>query len=112
MSGGWPVVVLASLLLGFVSLRISRICERLFGGYEIGTCLVFTGLFAVTVTTAPNFLFFVGAMWTSLIVMSAVFFLGRETGWIVPARAVAVSSPRYGEITHRPGEFPGSAGLS
>src|SRR5439155_11497282 len=63
---------------------ISRACERYFGGYAIGTCLIFTSLFGTAVDDAPNFLFFVGTVWTSVLMVLALFFIGRLTGWLVP----------------------------
>ncbi len=78
---------------------ISRVCERLFGGYEIGTCLIFTSLFAKAVNSPPNFLFFVGTVLTSLVIMFALFFLGRVTGWILPASTVIPISEKEAALT-------------
>ncbi|MBI4525315.1 MAG: hypothetical protein HY695_16050 [Deltaproteobacteria bacterium] len=107
LSGGWAAVVPASLLLGYLSILISRTSERLFGGYQIGTCLVFTSLFATTFNTAPNFLFLLGTVWTSLLVALAVFFAGRMTGWIVPARAAIRGRAPRARLVKRPlARFP------
>jgi len=92
LSGGWPVVILASLLFGFLIMVISHTCERFFGGYEIGTCLIFTSLFAEVVNGPPNFLFFIGTVLSSLLVMTVLFFLGKATGWIQPANHMIASS--------------------
>lgn len=101
LSGGWPIVTLASLLLGFLSMVISRVCEWLFGGYEIGTCLVYASLFTQAFITPPNFLFFVGTVWSSLIVMFAAFFVAKLSGWIVPAQAsVRATLPEATVIGH------------
>ena len=85
LSWGWSGVLIACVILGFLAMFISRICEQMFGGYEIGTCLIFTSLFAPTFNMAPNFLFFAGITWTSAIVMIAVFYIAQALGWIVAA---------------------------
>ena len=74
----------ASIILGFLSITINRACERYFGGYAIGTCLIFTSLFSTTLNTAPNFLFFIGTIWTSFLMVFFLFFTGRLLGWSVP----------------------------
>jgi hypothetical protein len=45
MSGGWIGVALTGFILGFVFSELSMLCERLFGGYFWGSCVVYTGLF-------------------------------------------------------------------
>jgi hypothetical protein len=85
LSGGLFGVFVSSLIFGVLAMLLSRMCETLFGGYEIGTCFVFTGLFATTINVPPSFMFFVGAVWTSIIVVLSLFALGRLMGWIVPA---------------------------
>ena len=110
LSGDWPVVILASLLFGFLIMVISHTCERLFGGYEIGTCLIFTGLFADAVNSPPNFLFFVGTILSSLLVMIVMFFLGKATGWILPtdnSMAPAVSHAEDLRMVTLAGEHAG-----
>jgi hypothetical protein len=108
LSGGWPVVIFASVLMGFISMLISRTCERLFGGYEIGTCLIFTSLFADGLYLAPNFLFFVGIVSSSVFVMFALFFVGRSVGWIVPTSA-SLSTPSAQENGFTSEHLPGEA---
>jgi hypothetical protein len=91
-----------------MSISISRACERFFGGYEIGTCLIFTSLFANGFYSMPNFLFFVGIVSSSLVVMFALFSLGRMIGWIVPKSAsLAASSPQENGLT--PERLPNEA---
>lgn len=85
LSGGALAIVLACLIFGMVTMLISKTCERLFGGYDIGTCLVYTSLFAFWLNSGPNFLFFVGVIWGSLASLFAIFLVGRFMGWIVPA---------------------------
>ncbi|MBI2361074.1 MAG: hypothetical protein HYV04_19580, partial [Deltaproteobacteria bacterium] len=86
LSGGWLAMALASLGYGVVAVFVSRACERLFGGYDIGTCFIYVGLFTFWINSGPNFLFFVGAIWTSFVTMFGLFVAGRGAGWIVPAR--------------------------
>jgi hypothetical protein len=45
MSGGWLGIVITGFILGFLFSQLSMLCERLFGGYFWGSCVVFTGLF-------------------------------------------------------------------
>jgi hypothetical protein len=85
LSGGSLGVIVSCLILGILAMLLSRMCETLFGGYEIGTCLIFTGLFASAINLPSNFLFFVGTVWTSIITALSLFALGRLMGWIVPA---------------------------
>lgn len=83
LSGDWMGVAVASLLLGSLLMVISRAAEQLFGGYELGTCLIFTSLFGDIVQGSPNFLFLVGSVGSGLAVMCSFFFLGRATGCIL-----------------------------
>jgi len=85
LSGGSLGVIISCLIFGILTMLLSRMCETLFGGYEIGTCLIFTGLFASAINLPPAFIFFVGTIWTSLILTLTLFTLGRQMGWIVPA---------------------------
>jgi len=85
LSGGSLGVFISCLLFGILTMLLSRLCETLFGGYEIGTCLIFTGLFASAINLPSAFVFFVGTVWTALILALALFAFGRMLGWIVPA---------------------------
>ncbi len=87
MSGGWGGVIPACLILGFLCMKINRLCERFFGGYDIGTGLVYMSLFGREFNMPSNFLFFLGAIWTSLMTAAILFILGRLGGFIVPARS-------------------------
>lgn len=86
LSGGGPAVVLACILLGMLIMFISHLCEQLFGGYDIGTCLIYTSLFGVAFNAPTNFLYFVGTIGTSIVTMFGLFNFGRIMGWIVPTR--------------------------
>jgi hypothetical protein len=104
LSGGWMVVISGSLLFGALLMIISRTAERLFGGYELGTCLIFTSIFGEIVQSAPNFLFLVGSVGLGLVVMFGLFVLGRVTGWIAPVNEVIARPAKL------PRHIPESAG--
>jgi len=87
LSWGWQGVLTASLIFGLIIACVSQLAERFFGGYEMGTCLMFTSLFGSVIRNPPDFVFFVGSTWSSFLVMIAVFMVGKATGWIVPVTA-------------------------
>jgi hypothetical protein len=105
LSGGSLGVFISCFIFGILTMVLSRMCESLFGGYEIGTCLIFTGLFASAINLPPAFIFFVGTVWTSIILALALFALGRMLGWIVPA---GQELPQAKRRTH-PLSFVGSS---
>jgi hypothetical protein len=109
LSAGTVGIVLFSLFFGMLSTLVNRTCERLFGGYDIGTCLIYTSLFSFWFNTAPNFLFFVGATFTSLLVVFGLFAVGRLMGWIVPARPLHQMPAGHTALAGRPAISPGSA---
>jgi hypothetical protein len=84
LSGGAVAIALASLLFGALIIVFSRSCERMYGGYNIGTCLIYTGLFATITAQPPNFEYLFGSIAMSAFLMFALFAIGRATGWIVP----------------------------
>jgi hypothetical protein len=88
MSGGWPAIIVAGLFLGVLMMLIGRLCERLFGGYEIGTCLIYTGLFAWPLHFAQNFEFFVGGILTGFPIVLGLFYAGQVMGWIQPSPSI------------------------
>ena len=89
LSWGAGGVILACLFFGALAMLFSRICERLFGGYEIGTCLIYTSFFSTIVNQPPNFEFYVGGMAIAVVLIFGIFALGRAAGWIVPANKLA-----------------------
>jgi hypothetical protein len=101
LSFGWLAVIPACLLFGFAMMSLNHLGEQLFGGYEIGTCFIYTALFGEIVKAPPNFLFFVGSTWSSFLVMIGLFIVGRATGWIVPVVAeerASLTRIRFNEI--------------
>lgn len=88
LSGGEFGIILSCLIFGMLVMLISRTCEWLFGGYEIGTCLIYTSLFGATLHVPQNFEFFIGAAWTSTILMFALFTIGKAMGWVVSSAEI------------------------
>ncbi|MFL6212865.1 MAG: hypothetical protein ACJ74J_03125 [Blastocatellia bacterium] len=89
LSGGEGAIILGCLLLGMLMILLSRTCEWLFGGYDIGTCIIYMGFLGVTIAQPSNFEYFFAAIGMSVFLMFAIFALGRTTGWIVPASKLA-----------------------
>jgi len=69
LAGGWIGVLLSCLALGGVASVASRWAERWFGGYEVGSQLVFTGLFARVLFVA-SFEFLFNALFWSFVLMA------------------------------------------
>lgn len=84
LSFGGFGVWLFCFAMGLASAFAMQECERLFGGYLWGTCLMYTGLFQIF--WRGNCLeFMVNTVFWSFVLMYLLFYLGRQTGWIVPA---------------------------
>ena len=62
----------------------SRLAERWFGGYLLGSGLVYTALFKVF-WLSNAFEFFFNTVFWSFMVMGALFVAGRMTGYLVRA---------------------------
>lgn len=71
LAGGWIGVLLSCLALGGVASVASRWAEHWFGGYEIGSQLVFTGLFARVLFVA-SFEFLFNALFWSFVLMGVL----------------------------------------
>jgi hypothetical protein len=89
LSWGVGGVFLGSLVFGAMAILAGRACEHLFGGYGIGTCLIYTSLFSTIVTQPPNLEYLFAAVAMSTFLTFALFVLGRATGWIVLASKVS-----------------------
>lgn len=87
---GWGVV-LAGLVYGFVAVWISRKAEEWFGGYFLGSGVIFTGMFSV-MWRGNSFEFITNSVVWSFVMMYGLFWLGRRTGLILPT-AAAESAP-------------------
>jgi len=73
LAGGWIGVLLSCLALGGVASIASRWAEYWFGGYEVGSQLIFTGLFARVLFVA-SFEFLFNALFWSFVLMSLIAF--------------------------------------
>jgi hypothetical protein len=85
LSWGAPAVFLGFIVYGMLAALASRLAEQWFGGYLMGSGLVYTSLFReFWMSNAVEF-FFNTVLW-SFILMGALFVAGRVTGILVPAR--------------------------
>lgn len=82
LSGGPLGVFLGLLLYGVMASWASRLAERWFGGYLLGSGLVYTALFKVF-WLSNAFEFFFNIVFWSFMVMGALFVGGRMTGFLV-----------------------------
>lgn len=82
LSWGGPAVFLGFLLYGLMASWASRLAERWFGGYVLGSGLVYTALFRVF-WMSNAFEFFFNTVFWSFIVMWALFIGGQMTGFLV-----------------------------
>lgn len=84
LSGGVPGVYFFCLTYGTLASLASRLAERWFGGYLIGTALLYTSFFQI-MWKGGAFEFLFPTVFWSFIIMYALFLLGKYTGVIVPA---------------------------
>jgi hypothetical protein len=82
LSGGAFGVFFGCLLYGMLASFASRLAERWFGGYLLGSGLVYTALFKVF-WLSNAFEFFFNTVFWSFLVMGALFVAGRMTGYLV-----------------------------
>lgn len=47
MSGAEPAILITFFLFGFIATQLAKTCERLFGGYNLGSVLIFNGCFGI-----------------------------------------------------------------
>ena len=81
LSGGPFGVFLGFILYGLMASWASRLAERWFGGYLLGSGLVYTALFKVF-WLSNAFEFFFNTVFWSFMVMGALFVGGRMTGFL------------------------------
>jgi len=79
LSYGIPGIIIALFLYGAAAQWISLKAEYLFGGYTLGTALIFSGLFQIF-WRGLSFEFLVNSVFWSYISMLAIFRLFRYTG--------------------------------
>ncbi len=84
LSGGIPGIVVACLIFGALASCLSRLSERWFAGYTIGSGLVFAALFQIF-WRGNSFEFFAGTLLWSVFIMVVLFETGRYVGLLIPA---------------------------
>jgi hypothetical protein len=78
LSGGVPGIFIALFLYGAIAQLISLKAEYLFGGYTLGTALIFTGLFQIF-WRGLSFEFIINSVFWSYVSMLIVFRILRNT---------------------------------
>jgi hypothetical protein len=84
LSFGAVGVLFWCFVFGAIASFASRLAERWFGGYLLGSGLVYTALFRIFWRGAAFEFFFNPVLW-SFLVMGALFLAGRESGLLVRA---------------------------
>ncbi len=84
LSFGAVGVLFWCFVFGAIASFASRLAERWFGGYLLGSGLVYTALFRIFWRGAAFEFFFNPVFW-SFLVMGALFLAGRESGLLVRA---------------------------
>ncbi|MGI8895316.1 MAG: hypothetical protein ACR2HE_06665, partial [Casimicrobiaceae bacterium] len=92
---------------GLLASLMSRVAERWFGGYTLGSGLVFGSLFSVF-WRGSSFEFFFGTVFWSFLTMFGLFQIGKRLKILIPTplaagnrRASAVAVPRSLPIRKR-----------
>jgi hypothetical protein len=84
-------VLVGSLLYGMVASIASRLAERGFGGYLLGSGLVYMSLFRI-LWKGNAFEFLISTLFWSFVFMGLLFIAGRMTGFLVPRRRRATAA--------------------
>lgn len=79
LSGGIPGVYFFCLIYGIIASLASRLAERWFGGYLVGTALIYTSFFQIMWKGSAFELFFPTVFW-SFILMYAFFIISKYNG--------------------------------
>jgi hypothetical protein len=83
LSFGLLGILIACYIYGALVSILSRLAERWFGGYEIGTALIFNALFMI-MWRGACFEYLMNTVFWSFIIMAAISFIGRSLRFIVP----------------------------
>lgn len=83
LTAGVVGIVVAGIIYGILATTMSRLAERWFGGYLLGSGLVYGALFQIF-WRGNAFEFFFGTVMWSFLVMFAIFQVGRTFHVIVP----------------------------
>jgi hypothetical protein len=83
LSWGALGLLIGSLLYGMVASLASRLAERWFGGYLLGSGLVYLSLFRI-LWMSNSFEFLFNTVFWSFVFMGILFVAGRMSGLLVP----------------------------
>jgi len=97
LSAGVAGILIAGVIYGALASLISRIAERWFGGYTMGSGLIFASLFHIF-WRGNSFEFFFGTIFWSFLLMFALFQAGRRFGILVRIPDAVRRSPTYGAL--------------
>ena len=78
LSFGVAGVFIFPFLLGFIATQLSKKCERIFGGYEMGTMIVFTSLFYQLHRAGGSFEMFFNTMLKGYIIMLVIHWVFKK----------------------------------
>ena len=81
LSGGIPGVFLTLLIYGMMAQWISIYAEKLFGGYLLGSALMFSGLFQIF-WRGLSFEFIINSVFWSFFTMVVIYFIFKMLGII------------------------------
>lgn len=84
LTGGWPVIIIAYIILGFLNIYLSVKAEKWFGSYLLGSGVIFNGLFQI-IWLGNSFEFLFNVLFWSFILMYAIRFGLQRTGLLVRA---------------------------
>lgn len=87
LSGGVFGIFLLALALGYAASRISVVAENMFGGYLLGTALVYTGLFQIF-WRGNCFEFMLNSVFWSYVLMYLLFYVGIKTGVVMKTNII------------------------
>ncbi|NUQ81799.1 MAG: hypothetical protein HUU10_09340 [Bacteroidetes bacterium] len=82
LTGGLPIIILAYIVLGWLNIYLSIKAENWFGGYLLGSGVIFNGLFQI-VWLGNSFEFLANVLFWSFILMFAIRFGLQRTGLLV-----------------------------
>lgn len=85
LTAGAIGILVAGILYGVLATAMSRLAERWFGGYLMGSGLVYSALFQIF-WRGNSFEFFFGTIFWSALLMFGLFQAGRAMHFLVPAQ--------------------------
>jgi hypothetical protein len=99
LSAGALGVAIACFIYGLVAAYASRLAERWFGGYTLGSGLMYTALF-ISMWRGNCFEFLTNDVAWGFILMYLAFSVGRRSGWLV--RTPVAERGRRGRVADQP----------